>query len=52
MTIPEQIEDLSKQLDEAIERVYMLRGAIQVLQLNVPEEEPTEEPTEETTTEE
>ena len=52
MTIPEQIEDLSKQLDEAIQRVYMLRGAIQVLQLNVPEEETTEEPTEETTTEE
>ena len=48
MTIPEQIEDLSKQLDEAIQRVYMLRGAIQALQMNVPEEEVTEE----TTTEE
>ena len=48
MTIPEQIEDFSKQLDEAIQRVYMLRGAIQALQNNVPEEEVTEE----TTTEE
>ena len=48
MTIPEQIEDFSKQLDEAIQRVYMLRGAIQALQMNAPEEETTEE----TTTEE
>ena len=48
MTIPEQIEELSKQLEETIQRVYMLRGAIQALQNNIPEEETTEE----TTTEE
>ena len=41
MTIPEQITDLSQQLEEAIQRVYMLRGAIQVLQQNLPEEEET-----------
>ena len=51
MTISEQIEDLSKQYQEAVERVYMLRGAIQALQYNVPEEETTEETTTETTEE-
>ena len=40
-TIPEQIEDLKQLLEDAIQRVYMLRGAIQALEMNVPEEEET-----------
>jgi hypothetical protein len=50
LPIPEQIQDLNQQLEEAIQRVYMIRGAIQVLELNLPEEEETT--TEEPTTEE